>query len=129
MATLVNTGKVISAKRIAGIDSVPAVTYMALGTDNTAEAAEDTALGAETSAEGLERAVATVVYEADYKTKWSHTFTNTSNIAVEVNEIGLCNAASASGSDLYMRHVFSSTVNILDSGSAEFIIREMHSQA
>lgn len=129
MATLLNTGLIISAKRIGNVDAVDPVTYMNIGTSDTAENATQTALQAESAASGLERAAATVSYEADYKTKWVHEFTNGSGGDVGINEIGLANAAAASGTDQFMRHVFSSTINILDGASAEFTIRETHAQA
>lgn len=129
MATLLNTGLIISAKRIGDVDTVAAVTYMNIGKSNTAENATQTALLSECTETGLTRASATVSYEADYKTKWVHEFTNSSGGDVAIEEIGLANAAAASGTDQFMRHVFSSTINILDGASAEFTIRETHAQA
>lgn len=128
MVTLVNTGRVISAKRIGNVDSVAAVTYMCVGSGTDSENVTDTALASEYSDYGLTRATATVEYEADYKTKWSHEFTNSDSSPHGVNELGLANAATANGSDLYCRALLPATINILASGSAEFTVRSTHRQ-
>lgn len=118
MATITNEGKVAVAKLLNGTDSVPEFTYMAIGTGSNAEEATQTALVTETSATGLGRAAATCTYDADYKAKWTHTFTNNSGDTVGINEMGVFNASSSG--TMLLRHVYAAVQNVLHEGSAEF---------
>ena len=73
-----------------------AFTYIAVGTDNTAESSSHTALQDEITTGGLERASATVTQETDTETddtlKLENTWTASDSHTVE--EVGIFNAAS-----------------------------------
>ena len=77
--------------------SKTAFTYLAVGTDSTAESAAHTALQAETTTNGLERAAATVSQVTTTQTndtlQLTKTWTATGTVVVE--EVGAFNAASA----------------------------------
>lgn len=101
--------------------------WLALGTSATAANATDTALGAETSAAGLARAAATCSYEATHKSKWVHSFTNTSGGTVGVNECGIHNKATAEASDILIHSVFGSTKNIDNNETLQITATLTHS--
>jgi hypothetical protein len=101
MATITNAGKLAVAKLLNGVDSVAAFTYMATGSGSTAEAATQTALVTENTANGSGRAAATCSYVADYKARFVNTFNFTG--AVTIREIGIFNAPSAG--TMLLRHV------------------------
>lgn len=97
-------------------------TWMALGTGSTAPNATDTALETETSATGLARAAATCSYEASYKSKWVHSFTNTSGGTVGVREWGIHNKAAAEANDILLHGVFASDKNIENNETLQLTI-------
>ena len=97
-------------------------TWMALGTGSTPPLATDTALETETSATGLARAAATCSYEASYKSKWVHSFTNTSGGTVGINEWGIHNKAAAEANDVLLHGVFASTKNIENNETLQLTI-------
>lgn len=91
-----NVGFAMVADLVGNVTPVAAVTYLAVGTSATAAAATDTALGAETTTDGLARASATV-------TRVTTTVANdtlqllkewTATGVVVLREIGALNAAS-----------------------------------
>jgi len=94
--TITNTGKAEEALLVSGEWGI-AFTYLAVGTDSTAAAATQTALEAETTTNGLERAAATVTLvtttTADDTMNLEKTWTASWTVIVE--EIGIFNAASA----------------------------------
>lgn len=90
---ITNVGLEYIAKLINGVVS-NFFDYMAIGTGTTAEAATDTALEAEVSADGLARALATLSYEADYKAKFEKTWTYTGS-GISITEWGVFDAAAA----------------------------------
>lgn len=101
MATLTNAGKVAAAKLLNGVDSVPAFTYMAIGSGSTAEAATQTALVTEITANGGARAAATCSYVASNTAKWEKEFTFTGNVTIR--EFGVFSALS--GGTMFVRHL------------------------
>jgi hypothetical protein len=80
---IVNDGLERIAKLLNG-ESVAPFTHIAIGTDDTASTATDTALGAEVAKEE-----ATASYEASYKAKWSHKFVFGSGESYTIEEIGV----------------------------------------
>lgn len=97
-------------------------TWMALGTGSTPPAGTDTALETETSATGLARAAATCSYEASYKSKWVHSFTNTSGGTVGIREWGIHNKAAAEANDILLHGVFAADKNIEDNETLQLTI-------
>ena len=97
-------------------------TWMALGTGSTPPVNTDTALETETSATGLARAAATCSYEASYKSKWVHSFTNTSGGTVGVREWGIHNKAAAEANDILLHGVFASDKNIENNETLQLTI-------
>ena len=95
--TITNAGKAEVAGLVGNSGSPTAFTYLAVGTDNTAPAATQTALQAEITDSGLERASATVSLETttvtDDTLQLQKVWTATGSKTVE--EIGIFNDASA----------------------------------
>lgn len=89
---ITNDGKAEEANLVSGLWGT-AFTYLAVGTDNTAAAATQTALGAETTTNGLERASAAVTLVTTNVTNdtinLTKTWTATGTVVVE--EIGVFN--------------------------------------
>ena len=94
---VVNAGLAGIASRLNGDGAEAAFTYIALGTDTTAAAAANTALGTELAADGLSRAAATASRDTENVSndtaKLVKTFSATGSHAIA--EIGIFNAASA----------------------------------
>lgn len=101
---ITNAGVAGVASRI-GLSSTNAFNRMAVGTSNTAAAATDTALVAEITDTGLERASVTPTVTTTTVTndtiQWQHTYTATGTKTIQ--EFGILNAAS--GGDLLCRRV------------------------
>lgn len=95
--TITNASLAVVSGLVGNVDTQVAFTYLAVGTDNTAESAAHTALQAEIVDSGLARAAATVTRQTTTQTndtlqlykQWSVTGTKT------VEEIGAFNDASA----------------------------------
>lgn len=92
-----NAGFALVAARVGGVGADAAVTYLALGTDETGEVPADTALKAEITDTGLARAAATVTrvetYVANDTLQLLHEWTAT---GVKIlREIGAFNADTA----------------------------------
>lgn len=83
--------------------------WLALDDGTTVEAAGTTALTSEIVAGGLERALATVSYEASYKAVWSKVFTCSVDKTVE--GCGCFNQLAVGGKML-MCHLFSTVKNV-----------------
>lgn len=96
---VVNVGKERVAKLINEVSST-GFTAIAVGTDNTAPQASDTALVAED-----QRATATTAYEASYKATLEKTFSFGSSKTIK--EAGVFDSAVASGSTMFDRFTFS----------------------
>jgi len=126
MATLVNKGLELKAKLLNGVSTAP-FTYIALGSGTTAEANDQTALVTEITTNGGARAAATCEYEADYKAKWTKTFSFTGSLSV--NEVGIFNDDGDPAGDMLMRHKFSATKAVEDGDSLQIIIKETESRA
>lgn len=75
--------------------------YVAIGEDNTSAQATDTSLGTEVA-----REQATVSYEASYKAKFEKIFTFGSGESYTITEAGIFDDATASGSTMFNRLVF-----------------------
>lgn len=75
--------------------------YIAIGTDNTTATATDSSLGTEVT-----REQATVSYEAPYKAKFEKVFTFGSGDSYTITEAGIFDDATASGSTMFNRLVF-----------------------
>lgn len=123
---MLNVGLVDLAKIVNGVDSVAPFTYMAVGSDNTAENATQTDLIAEITTCGVGRAAATCTYEANYKSKWVHTF-QASGCSVTIWEVAVFNASS-NGTPLF-RHVFDVAQNISNGGALEITGLVAYAQA
>jgi len=99
--TIVNTGLERMAKLINGVSS----TYfraIAIGTGTTSVTNSDTSLETEYT-----RELATLSYEADYKAKFTKTFTFGTGVAEDITEAGLFDSTTATGSIMLNRNVFS----------------------
>lgn len=120
MAIVCNCGKTGAAKRLNNSDSAPAYTYMSTGTGTTAEAATQTALITELTTGGFARAAATCSYEANYKSKWVHEFTNSSGGDITINELGIHNGSTPTASDILLRHKFTTGILVANAGKVEF---------
>lgn len=97
---IVNTGKERVAKLINGVDTT-IFTAIAIGTGNTSPSASDTALQTEVT-----RATATKTYVADYKARFTYTFTFGSGESYSITEAGVFDNAIASGSVMLDRFTF-----------------------
>jgi hypothetical protein len=78
---------------------------MGIGSGSTAESTGLTALTTELVANGGARALATLSYEASYKSVWTNVFTFTG--AAVVRECAIFNSITVAGSKMLMRHLFS----------------------
>jgi len=95
--TITNAALAVVSGLVGNVDTQTAFAYLALGTDSTAESAAHTALQAEISDGGLERAAATVSRQTTNQTNdtlqlyrvWTATGSKT------IEEIGTFNDASA----------------------------------
>ena len=99
--TIVNNGLERVAKLINGESS----TYyraLAIGTGTTGTTNSDTSLETEYT-----RALATLSYEADYKAKFTKTFTFGSGVSEDITEAGIFDSDTASGSVMLARTTFS----------------------
>lgn len=126
MATLVNKGLEYKAKILIGV-SASEFKWIALGTDDTAEAEAQTALLAEITTNGGSRMLAdTIAYEADYKAKLIATWTFTDVLAI--NECGVLDQLAVGG-NMLMRHKFAATKNVENGDSLQLTIKETESRA
>lgn len=123
---VVNAGLAGAAGRLNGSGSPAAFTYIALGTGTTAAAATDTALEAEITTNGGERAAATpslvTTTVANDTAQLQKTFTFTGSLAI--TESGVLNAASTGV--LLARQVFS-TINVANLDSLQITWKFAHS--
>ena len=90
-----------------GDESVNAPKYIAIGTDDTSATNSDTALGAEVT-----RELASIDVETDYEVEFSKTFTFGSGESYGINEVGLFDSATASGSTMFNHAIAGSTKNV-----------------
>lgn len=130
MATLTNDGMAYIPRIMGGI-STDYFKYVALGTDDTAEANDDSALGDEVvtaDAVGCVRKVAdTVEYEADYKLNLVVTFTASGEVGV--NEVGIFDVVTEESGHMLMRHVFSATKNLAASDTLQLTLKYTQGRA
>lgn len=115
---VVTRGKQIVSNQIGGITSSP-VTAIALGTNTTAPAAANTALGAEITTNGGARGAATVSQQTTTVTgdtcQWIKTFTFTGSLAI--TEEGLFDNNS-SGGNMLARQTFSA-INVANTDTLQ----------
>lgn len=98
--TIVNTGLERMAKLLNNVDN----TYfraIGIGTGSTGVTTSDTTLETEYT-----REIATLSYEADYKAKFSKTFTFGSGTSENITEAGIFDSATVSGSTMLNRTTF-----------------------
>lgn len=123
---VVNAGLAAMAGRCNGSGAPAAFTYIALGTDTTAAAAADVALGAEIVTAGGERAAATAslvtTTVANDTAQLQKTFTFTGSLAI--TESGVFNAAS--GVTMLARQVFAA-INVANLDSLQITWKFAHS--
>jgi hypothetical protein len=95
--TIANTGLAVVSGLVGNTGSEVAFTYLAVGTDNTAESAAHTALQAEITTGGLARASATVSQETTTQTDDTLQLLKiwTASATHSVEEVGAFNDASA----------------------------------
>ena len=117
-----NTGFAGCASRFNGEGAEAAFTYLAVGIGTTAAAATDTALGAEITTGGLERAAATCTRETTTQTNDTAVLnkTWTASASFAVTEAGAFNAASAGV--MPGRQVFSA-VNVASGDALQVIYK------
>lgn len=110
--TITNAGLAVMAGLVGDTGAQTAFTYLAVGTSNAVESAAHTALTAETTTSGLERAASTVSRETTTQTNDTlqlyHQWTASGTVVVE--EIGAFNAPSA-GSMLGRKLTTTKSVN------------------
>ena len=87
--------------------SVDAPKYIAIGTDDTVATNADTALGVEVT-----RELASIDVVTDYQVEFSKTFTFGSGESYGINEVGLFDNATASGSTMFNHAIAGSTKNV-----------------
>jgi len=103
MVMVVNQGLEYQA-RYTNQETAGSWKWMALGSGSTAEGSGQTALVTEITTNGGERALATLGYEASYKSTWVKVFAFTG--AATVRECGIFDIITASSGHMLMRHVF-----------------------
>lgn len=104
--TVVNNGLNL-VRDFLGDVSVNAPKYIAIGTDDTAVTNSDSALGTE-----VERELATIDTVTDYQVEFSKTFTFGSGVSYAIEEVGLFDSATASGSTMFNRALAGTTKNV-----------------
>lgn len=94
--TITNSGKAAMAGLVGNTGGISAFNYLALGSDNTAASASQTALIAEYSTLGLSRSVATAsrITTSQTNDTLSLTYTWTATGSTTIQEIGILNASS-----------------------------------
>jgi hypothetical protein len=102
MVTVVNEGLEYQA-RYTNQSTAGSWKWIALGSGSTAEGTSQTALVTELTTNGGERALATLAYEASYKSTWVKVFAFTG--AATVRECGIFDQLAVGG-HMLMRHVF-----------------------
>lgn len=124
MATITDNGLILRS-HLLWDDTSGNITYIAVGSGETAEANDQTALVTEITNSGCERAeISSRAYEATAKAVFTHTFTATGALAI--NEMGLFDS-SANGI-MYMRHKFTATKNLVADDTLELICKETSSR-
>jgi hypothetical protein len=99
--------------------------YMANGTDPTAEAYTDTALGAENTLYGSARKAATATPSSVGICEWNATFYFTGNVTVR--ETGIFSASS--GGTMVYRRVLASNRNYVDGDSMEVNVSHTYARS
>jgi len=117
MGTITNTGLEYISKILNGLADNE-FTYIALGTDSTAEATSNTSLGAENTTLGAARKQATCTYISPGTASFNVLFSFSGNVTVR--EIGIFDAAS--GGNLLYRRVVAANRNYSDGDAAEFTV-------
>jgi hypothetical protein len=96
--TIVNDGLNLVRDLLFNNASVNSPKAIAVGTDATAVAVDDTELGVE-----VIRATASITKPADYQVRYSYIFSVGSGVDYAIKEVGLFDSAVVSGSTLFAR--------------------------
>lgn len=109
-----SVGKAAIAALVGNTGSVPAFTYLALGTSSTAAAIGDTALGAEITDTGLTRTSAAISRTTTTVTNdtLNLVVTFTSTGAKTVQEIGILNNTLASGTSILLARKLTGAITV-----------------
>jgi hypothetical protein len=118
MATITGTGIAAMARMIAGVSPPDPFTFLATGSGSTVESADDTALAAENTQYGAERAAAVCVYSALNTVRWSRVIEFSGNVTIQ--EIGVFNAAAAG--DMFLRVLLAQALVFASSDQVEITI-------
>jgi len=118
MATLTDKALEATARFIIGVSAPSPFIYMATGTGAGAESTASTALEAENTQYGAQRAQATLSYVSLGTSQWSILYAFTG--PVTIRELGIFNASS--GGDMFLRHVLSENKTYTDGDSVEITI-------
>jgi hypothetical protein len=114
MGTISTKGLETVTRMIADVSPADPFTFMATGTGSAAENAADTALGAENTQYGAERAAATCGYTAPGTTTWQKLFSFSDNVTIR--ELGVFNAATLG--DMLFRILLANNKNYEEGFSA-----------
>jgi hypothetical protein len=95
--------------------------WMGLGSGSTAESSALTALTTEILDHGGERALATLTYEADYKSVWVKLFTFTGSKTIR--ECAIFNSITVAGSKMLMRHLFAADKSVVDTDTLQITMK------
>jgi len=96
--------------------------WMAIGKGTDAESPDDTALGSECNETTMIRALATLSYEASYKSVWTYTFTNGTGSTIAVTEAGIFDQL-ATGGHMLMRGLMPATYNVAAAQTLEVTMK------
>lgn len=121
MVTVTYVGMEYQA-RFTNQSTVGAWKWMAIGTGATAENASHTALVAESVADGMIRALATLSYESSYKSVWTYTYTNNTAGAIAINEAGIFDQLAVGG-HMLMRGLMPATYNVAPAQTLEVTMK------
>jgi hypothetical protein len=114
--TVVNGGLNL-VRDFLGDESVSAPKYIAIGEDDTAVTNADTALGNEST-----RALAAIDVDTDYEVEFFKRFEFGSGVSYSINEVGLFDSVTASGSTMFNRAIAASTKEVDEDTALEVTI-------
>ena len=101
MTTITTIGIETMARMLGNVSPVAAFTYIATGTDRTAESSAHTQLISENTLYGAGRQAANVSFIGPGTTQWDKLFSFSG--AVTINEVGIFNNASAGAGNMFSR--------------------------
>lgn len=124
MVTITNIGVETAARMLANVSPAAAFTYLATGTGSGAESISDTALGAENTLYGAQRAAATCSFVSPGTTQWTKLFTFSG--AVTIREVGVFNASS--NGNMFLRLLLAQNKTYSDGESVQITITNVASR-